>query len=165
MSESLQQQIEKIQQWGRDRKIIGNGTAEGQWLKLVSEFGEMADNVAKGKPIEDDIGDQFVVLCMILGICGNNLAMFRDEYEKGETISLAGDMPGAICETLIELQDLFFMMDRPEGASTECAIITRHLECLASLAGTTLHHCIEVAYADIKDRTGTLLENGVFVKD
>lgn len=56
----------KFTKWARDRKIIQNGSILAQGLKLVSEVGELADNLAKGRCIKDDIGDCMVVL--------NNLA-------------------------------------------------------------------------------------------
>lgn len=52
-----------IIRWSMDRGILQNGTKEGQALKLVSEVGELADNIAKGRNPVDDIGDCFVVLC------------------------------------------------------------------------------------------------------
>lgn len=52
----------KFTQWATDRKIIQNGNLQTQTLKLVSETGELADNVAKGRDTKDDIGDSFVVL-------------------------------------------------------------------------------------------------------
>tara|TARA_R100000541_G_scaffold48371_1_gene55450 strand:+ start:826 stop:1134 length:309 start_codon:yes stop_codon:yes gene_type:complete len=53
--------------WSQDRKIIQNGNKLAQGLKLVSEVGELSDNLAKGRDIKDDIGDCMVVL--------NNLAL------------------------------------------------------------------------------------------
>lgn len=54
-------------QWGLDRKIIQNGNPQTQTLKLMSELGELADNIAKGRYSRalDDIGDMIVVLIMI----------------------------------------------------------------------------------------------------
>ena len=59
-----------IDQWGRDRNIIGAGTSKDQFPKLISEMGELADGVAKGDKtmIKDGIGDVIVVLTMIAGI-------------------------------------------------------------------------------------------------
>jgi len=62
--------IDKCSQWSIDRKIIQNGNKETQCLKLVSEIGELADNIAKGRDVYDDIGDCLVVL--------NNLALMHD---------------------------------------------------------------------------------------
>ena len=56
----------KFTQWAKDRKIIQNGNLQAQTLKLVSEVGELADNIAKGRDTKDDMGDCFVVM--------NNLA-------------------------------------------------------------------------------------------
>ena len=52
----------KFTQWAKDRKIIQNGNLQTQTLKLVSEVGELADNIAKGRDTKDDMGDCFVVL-------------------------------------------------------------------------------------------------------
>lgn len=92
--------IDLCTQWSSDRGIFTNGTVQTQALKLVSEVGELADNVAKRRDIADDIGDCLVVL--------NNLAMMNE---------------------------------------------------------LTLEECLEVAYLDIKDRTGYLNGAGVFIKD
>jgi hypothetical protein len=62
--------IGKCTDWSNDRGIIKNGTKESQCLKLVSEVGELADNIAKGRDVWDDIGDCLVVL--------NNLAVMHD---------------------------------------------------------------------------------------
>jgi NTP pyrophosphatase (non-canonical NTP hydrolase) len=61
--------IDKCSQWSIDRQIIQNGNRETQCLKLVSEIGELADNIAKGRDVYDDIGDCLVVL--------NNLALMH----------------------------------------------------------------------------------------
>ena len=64
---SLEELVELIIQWGNDRGIITNGTPQAQALKLMSEMGELADNLAKNryKNALDDIGDCIVVLIMI----------------------------------------------------------------------------------------------------
>ena len=64
---------EKIVQWSYDRGILQNGKAVTQCLKLMSELGELADNLAKGKNCEDDIGDCFVVLTNIARLEGTTL--------------------------------------------------------------------------------------------
>ena len=91
---------EQINTWHKDRKIVPNSSAATQALKAMSEMGELADNIIKGKDITDDIGDVYVCLCSIV-----------------------------------------------------------------ALSGLKMEDCIQHAYNDIKDRTGTLLPNGNFVKD
>lgn len=61
---------EKTIQWAKDRYIIQNGKPETQVLKLMSEMGELADNMAKGNDVTDDIGDCIVVLTLISKMCG-----------------------------------------------------------------------------------------------
>lgn len=61
-TDPLTEYAAKFTQWAKDRKIIQNGNLQTQTLKLVSETGELADNIAKGRDTKDDIGDSFVVL-------------------------------------------------------------------------------------------------------
>ena len=90
----------KTLQWSADRKITIHGKSTTQALKLISEAGELCDNLIKGKSIKDDIGDMLVVLTN-----------------------------------------------------------------LSKLENLTLEECWSHAWNDIKDRTGTTLPNGNFVKD
>jgi len=69
-------------QWSEDRGILQNSTAQIQGLKLVSELGELCDNLAKGRDVKDDIGDCLVVLTNIANMKGTNLQeCFEVAYE------------------------------------------------------------------------------------
>lgn len=59
--------IRRIAIWGDDRNILKGGTPKDQFVKLISEIGELADHIAKNnkEKIKDDIGDCMVVLTMI----------------------------------------------------------------------------------------------------
>lgn len=64
---------DKIIEWATDRGIIEHSTAQAQFLKAVSEMGELADALAKGREHEvlDAVGDVQICLvnmCAILGI-------------------------------------------------------------------------------------------------
>ena len=59
MSDEL---IHLISVWAMKRGIINNSTPLAQFAKLVSEIGELGDNIAKQRDITDDIGDCLVVL-------------------------------------------------------------------------------------------------------
>lgn len=69
--------LEKLEEltikWSEDRGIIKNSNSLTQFAKLISEAGELADNIAKGRNIEDDIGDCLVVLCNIAKMNNTNL--------------------------------------------------------------------------------------------
>jgi len=67
MNEDL---INKIGLWSMTRGIINNSTPLAQFAKLVSEVGELGDNIAKQRSVLDDIGDCLVVL--------NTLAIMHD---------------------------------------------------------------------------------------
>ena len=92
----------QVIRWLEARKIVPNSTPETQFLKTVSEIGELADAINKGDmpAIKDAIGDVTVTL---LAVCA--------------------------------LLDIDFV------------------------------ECLEGAYDEIKDRKGTLLPSGVFVKE
>ena len=68
--DSISSYFDRFTQWGLDRGIIQNGNELAQGLKLVSEMGELADNLAKGRCIKDDIGDCMVVLNMLANMTG-----------------------------------------------------------------------------------------------
>jgi len=95
----IESTIGKICQWHHDRNLIHGSTDSQQFLKLTEEFGELAESIAKGKSIKDDVGDIVVVL---VGIC------------------------------------------------------ERH--------NISLKSCLEQAYADIKHRTGRMVD-GIFIKE
>ncbi len=67
MSDEL---IHMISLWAMNRGIINNSTPLAQFAKLVSEIGELGDNIAKQRDVTDDIGDCLVVL--------NTLAIMND---------------------------------------------------------------------------------------
>lgn len=57
--------IEQITQWHHDRNLIEGTDDKTQFAKLISEAGELATSIAKGKDCRDDIGDMMVVLINI----------------------------------------------------------------------------------------------------
>jgi hypothetical protein len=99
---TLNELEQNVINWATDRRIIPNATPEAQFLKAVSEMGELADALNKRQyaEMQDAIGD--VVVCLIN---------------------------------------------------------------LCALQGTCLQDCLHVAWEQIKDRKGTLLPNGCFVKE
>jgi len=50
--------------WAEERSIFEKSTTKDQALKTVSEVGEFADNILKGKDCKDDIGDIIVTLIL-----------------------------------------------------------------------------------------------------
>lgn len=64
----MEKSIDKVKQWAAERNIIVGSDSKTQVLKLMSEVGELADNINKKadrEQIKDDIGDCLVVLTII----------------------------------------------------------------------------------------------------
>jgi hypothetical protein len=160
--------------WAKERKIIPNATSESQLLKAVSEMGELADATLKGQDAEmqDAIGD--VVVCLI-NLCAlyEGWAFYTYVYMLNSLdyewrSHLRFSTPGAQVTAAVSemgkvagyhVNGLYMGMVDPIGDVTVC------LHNLCILKGWTLEECVEKAWEQIKDRKGTLLENGCFVKE
>jgi len=92
----------KVIDWAKARKIIPNATSQTQFLKTISELGELADALLIGnrEKIIDGLGDVLVTLIIV-------------------------------------------------AEKEELDLVT----------------CLYSAYQEIKDRKGTLMPNGCFVKE
>jgi len=78
----LNRLIKLCSEWSETRGILKHSSVQAQGLKLVSEIGELSDNIAKGRDVKDDIGDCLVVL--------NNLALMH-ETTLAECLQVAYD--------------------------------------------------------------------------
>ena len=67
--------IENVIQWHRDRNLIEGSDDKSQVLKLLQELGELSDSVCKDEDIQDDIGDMLVVM---INICERNNVTLDD---------------------------------------------------------------------------------------
>jgi hypothetical protein len=146
--------IELIKQWGADRGITINGTHRGQWLKLVSELGELCDNLAKGRDIKDDIGDMLVVVLMI---CEIHKIKIKSPICNRK---FSGDENTILNSLLINIT---VIQEFPDVIGVFGII--NSLAALAQSNATSLDECMEIAYDDIKDRKGFLNAEGVFIKE
>jgi len=63
---SITDLIRCISSWHCDRNLIHGSDDKTQCLKLGSEFGELCDDIAKGRDIRDDLGDMLVVMINIM---------------------------------------------------------------------------------------------------
>ena len=149
----MQDLIQKIEQWAEDRNIIKGSKPIDQAMKLFSEFGELADNVAKGCCIKDDIGDVFVVLTIMAK--QTNLSMF-------DALNFSGIGVGSLKHGVAGLSwCLSDFVNDPRKLSLMEAL--EALDAICYEAKVKLEECVQIAYNDIKDRTGVMY-NGVFIK-
>lgn len=57
--------VDRVIGWARDRNLLEGATSKDQCLKLIQEVGELSDSLCKGLSPIDDIGDCLVVLIII----------------------------------------------------------------------------------------------------
>ena len=153
--------IKKIVQWHCDRNLIDGATDEGQFKKLMSEFGEYSDNLAQGNCTKDDIGDMGVVLVNLAERNGCVESMINSGIRIGVS---------TYCDLLNSLNDIGYYMDIEKPEHYKSSIkenLTDSWEYLRSQAhvnGYDFADCLKHAYDDIKDRKGKMI-NGTFVKE
>ena len=148
----------KVEQWFKDRGL-DKADPYKQTMKLVEEFGELTQGIVKNNQelIVDSIGDMAVVL---IGLClqtdteielDDNLLIFETELQHWEFLGrLVSELPRTV-----RLKDYL----RPD-----VMMIVNCLNWISEYYGTTLESALKVAYEEIKDRKGKLI-NGVFVKE
>lgn len=155
----LKELIENVQQWSKDRGL-DKADSRKQLLKLYEEFGELVQGHLKGntEQVKDSIGDMLVVeiiYCQQRGIelDGNhkqNLCFPDDVTNILQWIAIfIGDLTGNI------------------GTGTSKTNIYDINDCLYLVSekySTTLEACLELAWNEIKDRKGKMVD-GVFVKE
>lgn len=156
----MQQLIKNIEQWAEDRNLINGCKPIDQAMKLFSEFGELADAVAKDdlEGIKDGIGDVFVVMtilykqlhdCIFGAICANDEPSFDGAKTKALVVKA-----NHYLFKFIDSEDYFY----PSVVAISC------LKRIAEHNNLTLQQCVEHAYNEIKDRKG-IMHNGTFIKE
>lgn len=172
---TIQELVPLIHQWAKERGIFDKSTPFDQLLKTHEEVGELIkacyDN---DKPaIQDAIGDVMVTLinyCYFVfknkdfTIEIINVRYMFDSFEGASTINYLG----YINKTLIGLFNEEFLLQEysnlPRNVFFRLSHISQLLEKIAQDKNTTLEECLNIAYNEIKNRTGRII-NGKFIKD
>ena len=143
---------DKVIEWAEDKGIFEKSDPTSQFLKTISEVGELADAVNKNDlpEIKDAIGDITVTLILHAEMTDSELELDVDECVGYENPKEA---------VLYLLQVLCKIVDYEEYGATIEALVA-----IASYYGWTLQECLQSAYDVISKRTGKM-ENGVFIKD
>ena len=155
--------IQKIEQWANDRNIIKGSKPIDQAMKLFSEFGELADNVGKGRDCRDDIGDCAVVMAIIMAQCGLSFHAYAEnlnfisQYDIKYNVSQLGSN---ISEFVSDIATNYEISDNSD-AFIWCI---EYLNVIAMQIGSSLEECVQIAYDDIKNRKG-LMHGGLFIKE
>lgn len=163
----MQELILKIEQWAEDRNIIKGSKPIDQAMKLFSEFGELADNVGKGRDCRDDIGDIFIVLTIIakqhedglMSRCLTDIKSLEDLSKLTSIKHVTHVLVSHLYSFVYSVEDSKFC--EPLFDLHSCI---EYLSKVAELSGHTLEECVQIAYEDIKERKGVLID-GVFIKE
>lgn len=163
-TKTLETLVEQVVAWANDRNLINGSNSVQQGLKLMSEYGELCDSIAKNDldGIKDGIGDVAVVAIIINAIQANPFAVGYYERNKRysiENIDTDDDAMGYyICYTFS--RELAYMIT----GRSHVEWIMCCLEVIANHYKLTLTECLQHAYNEIKDRKGVMYK-GVFIKE
>lgn len=158
---------ELILGWAAERNLIEGSTYEKQLDKLFEELGEFAGHVARGKIdlTKDDLGDMYVVLTILSAQLGLKELRCPKPSEKdilqvkpSSLYAILGGLVAILC-----MKDLGVPPDeRDIEEMVAGSIFTLH--CMATKSGFDFEECVSIAWDEIKDRKGKMI-NGVFVKE
>lgn len=143
--------------WAAERGILEHPNTKTQMLKTVSEVGELLGHIEDNEPFDDDIGDTIVTLIVLCRLCGTNFAECEvDDFCFEETDSPCLTLPryiGHLADTVAKGRDI----------KKDVLGVMGVLGDLAQGIDETLRGCLFLAYTEIKDRKGQMV-NGTFVK-
>lgn len=167
---TIQELVPLIHQWAKERKIYEELTPFDELLKTHEEVGELIkacyDN---DKPaIQDAIGDVLVTLinyCYMVEqpseyLIYKGLVTFKDTNIS--CILYALEING---ELTALFHDVYFTKGKDSLTGYFNVIrITKYLRFIAESIDSTPEECLNIAYNEIKNRKGMMI-NGKFVKD
>lgn len=168
---TIQELVPLIQEWAKEREIYEQLTPFDELLKTHEEVGELIkacyDN--NRSAVQDAIGD---VMITLINYCYFKEVDFIPIIKK----SLRRPNTTRVSLWFIALQvnrtlnSLIFdearcnVFDTLEYISFTVCEMLKPLNRLALLEDTTLEECLNIAYNEIKDRKGIII-NGKFIKD
>ena len=168
---TIQELVPLIHQWAKERGIFDNSTPFNQLLKTHEEVGELIkacyDNDRPA--IQDAIGDVMVTLinyCYFKEV--DFIPIIRKSLKRQNTTRVS--LWFIALQVNMSLNSLIFdearcnVFDTLEYISFTVCEMLKPLNRLALLEDTTLEECLNIAYNEIKDRKGIII-NGKFIKD
>ena len=169
MNKTIQELVPLIHQWAKERGIFDKSTPFDQLLKTHEEVGELIKACYDNDPpaIQDAIGDVMVTL---INYCYFKKIDFvkvyeQIQYDDSETINI-------YCALTVNDIIAFFLRVIANSSYKPLKVtifinvinILRNLQNITINNNTTLEECLNIAYNEIKNRTGRII-NGKFVKD
>ena len=166
---TIQELVPLIHQWAKERGIFDNLTPFDQLLKTHEEVGELIKACYDDDlpAIQDAIGNVMVTLinyCYFKKI--DFVKVYKQiQYDDSEAINIYCAL--TVNDTIaFFLRDLFYSWNKPLKVTIFSTVsnILRNLQNITINNNTTLEECLNIAYNEIKNRTGRII-NGKFVKD
>lgn len=168
---TIKELVPLIQEWAKERKIYEELTPFDELLKTHEEVGELIkacyDN---DKPaIQDAIGDVMVTLinyCYFKEV--DFIPIIKKSLKRPNTTRVS--LWFIALEVNRSLNSLIFdearnnVFDTLEYVSFTVHYIMRPLNSIALLEDSTLEECLNIAYNEIKNRKGKII-NRKFIKD
>lgn len=152
---------DKVEQWFIDRNLHEANPVK-QFEKLMEETGELYAGIAKGRNelIKDALGDMQVVLTG-LELQIKNGADIQATPEEMELLLMVASL-GTIANKLYK--HIFFSETKTPPIKPDLLMLYSSINSVAIHNCTTADTCLLIAYDEIKDRKGKMI-NGVFVKE
>lgn len=165
---------ELILGWAHDRNLIVGSTPQKQLDKLFEEIGEYAGSSARSSvpekreemllKMKDGLGDTFVVACIMAAQMGVELDFFEmEEYDDRATNGVMYVTMGCLAG-LVEVAEREDMDPEAENFAEHFYFAVAATKAVAELNGFDFLECIGMAWNEIKDRKGRMID-GVFVKE
>lgn len=159
--------------WAHERNLIEGSTCRKQLAKTCEEFGELAAGLNKGKRelIKDGVGDVLVTLIIANG-CAGSTGIFRSEPQENYWLEFSVCDPSKLDYSEVVLRLLYELDYITERSNTvlytwrteRMRYMIRWLKVAAQWAECSMAECLQVAWLEIKDRKGRMID-GVFVKE
>lgn len=152
--------------WGEDRNLYHpehGATYHSQYLKFISEIGELSDAILKGnnEAIKDGLGDSIVCLIAMAKFKNIDLKSINKELVNSE--SEEWYLPCNNIESCaVIISNTVYLANKQDFRLIKDAIVS--LLILEQHLGFEYLECLNFAYNEIKDRKGKLI-NRTFVKD
>ena len=166
---TIQELVPLIQEWAKEREIYEQLTSFDEILKTHEEVGELIKACYDDyRPaIQDAIGDVMVTL---INYCYFKKIDFvkvyeQIQYDDSEVINLYCALTVNDIIALF-LRDIIYSSYKPLKVTILRTVshILRELQNITINDNTTLEECLNIAYNEIKDRKGKII-NRKFIKD
>ena len=155
--------IKKVEQWAIDRNLH-TADSKGQALKVVEEFTETTLAIEQDEEedvVFDGVGDTYVTLIIL---CQQQGLEFEN-YKKQAESNIGSGVYELNENIQYPLNMLATGISKGHKRTIEQGVIgiLSALEIVLNNYDVPDYHCLEMAYNEIKDRTGKMV-NGIFIK-